>query len=87
MLLLPDQVGLGEPPLHLRVDLGRLVQPEDVHLVARRDDVDAAEARTFHAAGQNDVAVNPAPAEAEGGEAHADLECDSSLLRQDRHRT
>ena len=34
MLLLPHQVGLGEPALNLGIDLGRLVQPKDVHLVA-----------------------------------------------------
>lgn len=35
MLLLPDEVGLGEPSLHLCVNLGRIVQPEDVNLVQR----------------------------------------------------
>jgi hypothetical protein len=35
MLLLADQIGLGKPSLHLCVDLGGFMQPEDVYLVAR----------------------------------------------------
>ena len=48
MLLLADRISLGEPRLDLGVDLGvdlgRIVQAEHVHLVARRDEVDAPEA-------------------------------------------
>ena len=86
MTLLTDHVRLGQPLLDLRVDLGRPVQPEYVHLVARRYDVNAAKTRAFEPAGQHDVAVNPVAAEAEGGEAHPDLEGDPGLLWQDLHR-
>jgi hypothetical protein len=57
-----------------------------VNLVARRDDVDAPQARTFEASRQYDVSVHPMTPQAERGEAHAHLERDARLLGQNLDR-
>jgi hypothetical protein len=85
--LFSDQVRLREPPLNLRVNLRRLVQPEYVYLVERRDEIDASKTWAFETASQHDMAVDPPAAQAEGGEAHSDLECDASLLGKDSQRS
>src|SRR5581483_3105208 len=81
-----DLVRLGKPALDLRIHLVRRMEPEDVHLVARRVDVDPPEPRAIAAPRQDDVAVHPVEAERQRGEAHAHLEGDPGLLRDQGHR-
>ena len=86
MLLLADRVGLGEPRLDLRVDLGRPMQPEHVYLVPGRDEIDAPEARAVQPARQDHMAIDPAAAKRERGEAHPHLEGNARLLGQNLDR-
>ena len=82
MPLFADLIRLRQPRGHLVVDLGRIFEPENVYLVARRDHVDATKARTVEAACQHDVAVDPTTPQRESGVAHAHLEGDPRLLGQ-----
>jgi hypothetical protein len=75
-----------KPALHLIVDFVRLLQPEHVDLIARRDDVDAPEARALEPPRQHDVAVHPMMPQAEGGKAHSHLESDARFLGQNLDR-
>src|SRR5713101_4297796 len=60
VLLLSDRVRLAQPGDEFRVDLLGPRDAEDVHVVARRDGVDAAEARVLEPPRQHDVPVEPA---------------------------
>jgi hypothetical protein len=75
-----DGVGLGEPVGDLVVDLGGALDPERVQVVARREGLDAAEARLLASAGEHDVAVDPALPRLQRGEAHPGVERDARLL-------
>ena len=86
MPLLADRVRLGEPSLNVGVDLGRLMQPEHVDLVSRRNEIDAPKSGTLQPAREHDMAIDPAAAKRERGEAHPHLEGNARFLGQNRHR-
>ncbi|HEU4557438.1 MAG TPA: hypothetical protein VFS20_06290 [Longimicrobium sp.] len=50
MLLLAHGIRLAQPAAHIVVDLGGVAQAEVVHVVARRQRVDAGEARMLQPA-------------------------------------
>src|SRR6516165_36253 len=57
-----------------------------MHHVARRVRVDPQEARAVDAPGEDEMPTQPGAARHERGETHPDLQRDTGLLRQHRHR-
>lgn len=87
MLLIADQIRLGEPFPELFVDISRLTQPEYVHVISRGERLDAPEPRMIDAARENEMAVEPSVARGDLRERHAHLERDARLLGQNTDRT
>src|SRR5215831_2352882 len=86
MLLLPDGIGLAQPGAEVLIDLGRRREAKVVHVIARRDRVDAAKPGVREPAGQDEVPGEPTLARSDLCERHAHLKRDAGLFWYDDHR-
>jgi hypothetical protein len=84
--LLTNGICLGEPGTQGVIDVIDRGQPEGVQVISRRERLDGTESRVLQPTREHDMAVEPPPPGRQLGERHANLKCDSRLLRQDRHR-
>jgi len=82
--LLPDRIRLSKPRVDVSIHIGQCGETKVVHVVARRDGLDPAEARMFEPSSQYHVAVEPLAAGRYLGKRHPDLKGDARLLRQDK---
>jgi hypothetical protein len=87
MALLADPIRFGEPISDFVIDLVYALETKGVQMISRRESFDPAEARTLQTSRQDDVAVDPIPANDERCETHADLESDPRLFREDDDRS
>ena len=86
VLLSADLVGFGQPRAEVLIDVAQLHEPERVQVIARRERLDAAEARVIETSGQHHVPVQPAAPRRHLREGHPHLEGDPRLLRQNLYR-
>lgn len=87
MLLLSDGVGLRQPLAKLGVDVLRLLDAENVHVIARRNGLDAPKPWAVTSPGENDVSVEPPASRRHLRERHSHLERDATFLGDDRDRS
>jgi hypothetical protein len=80
--LLADAIGLGEPARQLGVHVRGLAQAQAMHVVARRHELDAHEARAVDPPREDEVRDEGSLARpVDAGEAHPDLQRDTRLRR------
>jgi hypothetical protein len=87
MFLLANGIRLPRPISKLPVEILKRFEPERVQMIARREGLDAQEARMLHAPREHEVTDEIALANADRGERHPHLEGDPRLLREDLHVT
>jgi len=73
MPLFADLVGLRQPGRDFVIDLIHVLEPKGMEMISRRESFDAPETRILQPAREDDVAVDPIPANDERGETHADV--------------
>jgi hypothetical protein len=87
VLLVPYTVRLGHEPPELTIQFVGRIDPEVMHVVARRDRFHPGEFRVLDAPSQHQVADQPAFSKRHLGEGHAGLESDPRFFGKDFYWT
>ena len=86
MPLLADEIGLCQPGMKVAVDLARLIQPKNVHVIARRKSFNPPEPRMLQPTSEDDMTVQPFLARGHLREGHSHLKRNPGFLRQNPDR-
>ncbi len=86
VLLVADEVRLGQPCAKIGVDVAGFGESERVKVVTRRKGLNSTKSRVLETAGEHHVTVQPVLPRRHLGKRHPNLKSDPSLLRKNTNR-